>query len=364
MDGVRTGEKGLGKVYRDSLELMMVQSLLSNILNVQSGEVWSEADWDRLEQRTRHLAVQAPSEAAAWDIIVGQARRTLRTYSTSFFIVTRFLPPDKRARVEAIYAAVRYPDEIVDTFALTPEERTARLDRWATDYETALEARSIKAALAAQAPCFLAGFTQVMRDTGIPREHYRSFLTAMRQDVTPHVFSTIDDLIDRYVYGSAIVVGYFLTYVYGSNGSHNLERALTSARHLGTALQLTNFLRDVAEDQKRGRLYLPIDLLREEGIEELDTMNPGQQAALRSVIGHMADLAEDHYDRALADLNAFSPDCRTAIQACITVYRQLNTRIAASPFGIQHRESVPIRDKFRGLPASKYWRLPLAYLSW
>ncbi|MBM3262160.1 MAG: phytoene/squalene synthase family protein [candidate division Zixibacteria bacterium] len=346
------------------MELMMIQTLLSNILNVRPREAWSDAEWNRLEQRTHHLAVQTPSETAAWDIIVRQARRTLRTYSTSFFMVTRFLPPDKRARVEAIYAAVRYPDEIVDTFALTPEERTARLDRWAEDYETALGARSIKTALAAHAPCFLAGFTQVVRDAGIPSEHYRSFLMAMRQDVTPRVFSTMDDLIDHYVYGSAVVVGYFLTYVYGSNGSHDFERALTSARHLGTALQLTNFLRDVAEDQKRGRLYLPLDLLREEGINELDTMNPGQQAAIHRVIGHMANLAEDHYDQALADLDAFAPDSRTAVQACITVYRQLNTRIIASPFGIQHRERVPFRDKFRGLPTSKYWRLPFAYLSW
>ncbi len=329
---------------------------------ITTSEVWSEAEWERLERRTRHLAAAA-SEAAAWEITVRQARRVLRAYSTSFFIVTRFLPRSKRDKVEAIYAAVRYPDEIVDTFPLAPAERAARLDRWAADYETALAARSIKEALSQNAPCFLASFARVVREDSIPPEHYRSFLAAMRQDVWPRRFNTLDDLIESYVYGSAIVVGYFLTYVYGSTTSEDFERAMASARHLGIALQLTNFLRDVGEDQRRGRLYLPLDLLRSEGIEEPDATDPRQQAAFRRALRRMTEIAEEHYARALADLDAFAPDCRTAIHACINVYRQLNRRIANSPHGIRHRESVPAREKFKALPASKYWRLPLAYLT-
>ncbi len=336
---------------------------MSKAPQIKTSETWSEAEWQQLEQRTRQLASAAVSEAAAWEIIVRQARLVLRTYSTSFFIVTRFLPPAKRDRVEAIYAAVRYPDEIVDTFQLAPEERAARLDRWAADYETALAAQSIKDALRLNVPCFLASFTRVVRKAGIPPEHYRSFLAAMRHDVRPRHYSTLDDLIESYVYGSAIVVGYFLTYVYGSNTKQDFERVLASARHLGIALQLTNFLRDVAEDQRRGRLYLPLDLLRAEGIEVADATDPQQQAAFQRVLRRMTNIAEDHYARALADLDAFAPDSQTAIHACITVYRQLNQRITASPHGLQHRASVPVRQKFKALPASKYWRLPLAYLT-
>ncbi len=336
---------------------------MTNTPKSKTGEVWSEAEWDRIEQRTRYLASDAISETAAWKIIVRQARRVLRAYSTSFFIVTRFLPPGKRARVEAIYAAVRYPDEIVDTFPLTPEEREAMLDRWAADYEIALSARSIKDALGRNVPCFLASFARVVRETGIPPEYYRSFLDAMRHDVWPRRFGTLDDLIESYVYGSAIVVGYFLTYVYGTAASEDFDRAMASARDLGIALQLTNFLRDVGEDQRRGRLYLPLDLLLDEGIAEPDAADPRQQAAFHRVLRRMTGIAEEHYARALADLDAFAPDCRAAIGACIDVYRQLNRRIAASPRGIEHRESVPAREKFKSLPASKYWRLPLAYLT-
>lgn len=329
----------------------------------QSNKIWSEAEWDRMEQQTRRLALKAGSDAEAWKIITRQARTVLRTYSTSFFIVTRFLPPGKRERVEAIYAAVRFPDEIVDTFPLTAEERSARLDRWLADYKMAFSIDSIQEALTLGVPCFLATFAQVVRETEIPPEHYCSFLEAMRLDVSPRQFKTLDDLIESYIYGSAIVVGYFLTHVYGSVTPRDFDRALTSARNLGIALQLTNFLRDVAEDQRRGRLYLPLDLLRGEGIKgDVDALAPEQQAALHRVLSTLTKIAEEHYALAYADLDAFAPDCRTAIHACINVYRQLNQRIAASPRGLQHRESVPAREKFKVLPPSKYWRLPLAYL--
>src|SRR5215475_10772825 len=270
--------------------------------------VWSESDWNRLERQTCARALRASSEEAAWEIIIRQARAVLRVYSTSFFIVTRFLRPRKRSQVEAVYAAVRYPDEIVDSFPLAPAERMRRLDSWAEHYEEALAADSIKDSLRRRTPCFLASFGRVMRETAIPPEHYRSFIAAMRLDVCPRPFSTLDDLIDSYIYGSAIVVGYFLTYIYGAPNEKDFARALVSARYLGVALQLTNFLRDVGEDQRRGRLYLPLDLLRDEGVREADAADPRQQAALNRVLRRMAVVAEDYYAHALADLDAYAAD--------------------------------------------------------
>lgn len=324
---------------------------------------WSEDRWDAVERGTRKLALGAISEGAAWDCIVRQARAVLRVYSTSFFIVTRFLPPPKRAKVEAIYSAVRYPDEVVDTFPIPKTEQMRRLDEWSGLYEKGVGARSIREALELGVPCFLAAFTRVVREAGIPVEHYRAFIDAMRHDVAPRTFDTLDDLIDSYIYGSAIVVGYFLTYVYGPSREASFDRALASARNLGIALQLTNFLRDVGEDQRRGRLYLPLDLLRAEGMEHVNVNDPSQHPPLNRVLRRLSSIAEDFYGRALSDLCAFAPDSRAAIRACIDVYRQLNDRIGRSPRGVLHRESVPIGDKFRVLPASKYWRLPIAYLT-
>ncbi|MBS1812563.1 MAG: phytoene/squalene synthase family protein [Acidobacteria bacterium] len=328
---------------------------------------WSLDYWKQLESETCQRALASANDKEAWEVVIKQARKVLRSYSTSFFIVTRFLPPAKRAMVEAIYAAVRYPDEIVDTFDLSVSSRRKLLDDWAAHYEVALSVESLQERLKRGVPCFIASFAQVVHDAAIPYEHYRSFLDAMRHDVEPRQFSTLDDLIDSYIYGSAIVVGYFLAYVYGPAtgdlSGHDFNRALKASKDLGIALQLTNFLRDVAEDQKRGRLYLPLNLLRAEGIYAPDATDPGQQAAFNRVLSHLTQISEDYYADAFANLDAFSPDCRTAIQACIEVYRQLNRQIKTSPRGILHRESVPMRRKFQVLPPSKYWRLPLAYLT-
>jgi phytoene synthase len=337
--------------------------LASNKTN-QSSNVWSAEDWATVERETRRRALQADTELATRKIINQQARAVMRAYSTSFFIVSRFLPATKRAQVEAVYAAVRYPDEIVDTFPFACEERLRRLDAWSDGYEEGLICASTGEALRRGVPCFLASFTSVVRERGIPPEHYRAFLKAMRHDAAPRPFETLADLIESYIYGSAVVVGYFLTYVYGASTGENFPRALESARALGIALQLTNFLRDVGEDQKRGRVYLPLDMLREQGIHAaaLDLNNAHQRYALAKVLRQLASIAESYYTDAEHDVDAFSPDCQAAIRACIGVYRRLNERIGQSSDGVMHRESVPASEKFGVLPPSKYWRIPLAYL--
>lgn len=328
---------------------------------------WSMDYWKQLEVEALEQALSAESDAEAWRLISRRARTVLRSYSTSFYIVTRFLPPQKREKVEAIYAAVRYPDEIVDTFDISAIEKSKMLKNWETHYEVALSVDSVRERLKLGIPAFVACFAQVVRDANIPAEHYKSFLAAMRHDVNPRQFLTLNNLIDSYIYGSAIVVGYFLAYVYGPAtgdlSGFDFKRALKASHDLGIALQLTNFLRDVAEDQKRGRLYLPNDLLWEEGLYAPDANDIQQHGAFNRVLKKLTNISEEYYAAALANLDAFSPDCRTAINACIDVYRQLNRQIESSPRGILHRESVPMRRKFQVLPKSKYWRLPLAYLT-
>ena len=324
---------------------------------------WTEQEWHTLTAVTSQAAVDALSEERAARAVGKHARAVLRAYSTSFFVVTRFLPPLKRERVESIYAAVRFPDEIVDTFPLSPEEKLLGLDAWGQDHERALTATSVQGAIRSGVSPFNALFASVVRSSGIPHEYYRSFLEAMRFDAQPRRFVNLEDLIESYIYGSAIVVGYFLAYVYGPSAPGEWNRAMRSARQLAIGLQLTNFLRDVGEDQRRGRLYLPLDLLRREGISEPDVTDPQQQQAFARVLRQLAGTAEGMYAAAAADLDAFAPDSRTAIHACIRVYRQLNERIGRSPEGILHREHVPFTEKVRVLPTSKYWKLPIAYLA-
>jgi phytoene synthase len=325
-------------------------------------EVWDQIEWRAFERQAAQAVTSASRPELAWAKAVRASRTVLRNYSTSFFIVTRFLPPAKRGQVEVVYAAVRYPDEIVDTFPLSPAGRLHLLDSWADHYERSLQHDSLQQAVAAGLDCFVAAFAQVVRQKNIPPAHYRSFLQAMRLDVTPRPFLDLDDLVESYIYGSATVVGYFLAYVYGASAPSEFARALTASRDLGIALQLTNFLRDVPEDKRRGRVYLPQDMLRAEGITELDFAGESSRRALRRVLHRLSDTAEQFYSSAESNVDAFSPDCRVAIQSCIDVYRRLNRRIGCRGEGMMQRESVPMKEKFRVLPPSKYWRLPLAFL--
>jgi phytoene synthase len=314
-----------------------------------------------MEERTGRTADSPASEAAIWRLIVRCSRSVLRTYSSSFFLVTRFLPPRQRAAVEVIYAAVRYPDEIVDTFPLPADEKIALLDAWEQSYLVGMRERQLKARLACGTPWILAGFTEVVRQHEIPLEHYLAFLDAMRRDVRPHPFPTLQALINDYVYGSAIVVGYFLTHVYRAAPGCALEEALRCARELGVALQLTNFVRDVHEDRLRGRLYLPLDILAAEGLSADDWFLPQAEAALRRAVREVARHAEAGYAFARRHLHLFASDCRPAIAACIDVYEALNRRIFTEQAPITRRLSVSPIEKFRVLPPSKYWRVPLAY---
>lgn len=323
---------------------------------------WTEQQWNKFNTSLRDKALNAKSEEQAWEELVRGARKIMRNYTSSFFIVTRFLPVKKRQKVEAIYAAVRYPDEIVDTFKISNPEKILQLNLWSQQYEKALQGKKIKELLQQNIPPLLVGFTRVVQESEIPHHYYRAFLDAMRFDVEPVVYTNMDDLIDSYIYGSAIVVGYFLAYVYGSRTLKDFPQALDASKDLGIALQLTNFMRDIADDKKRTRIYIPLDLLKQAEIQTEEVFAESSKAKLKSVVNQILDIAEDYYSKAQSKINVFAKDSQTAIQACIDVYRQLNHQIKFNKDAIINRQSVPLIRKFRVLPMSKYWRLPAAYL--
>ncbi len=182
----------------------------------------------------------------------------------------------------------------------------------------------------------------------------------MRRDVQPAPFASLERLIEDYIYGSAIVVGYFLMQIYGNAPTASLQDALACARELAIALQLTNFARDVYQDHLAGRLYLPVDLLEAQGIPASDCMKPEYEPELRQVIGLLAREADRRYDYARARVNVFAEDCRVAISACIEIYQRLNEKFRNGEAPVRQRISLGFGEKFQVLPPAKYWRVPLA----
>lgn len=294
-------------------------------------------------------------------MVAGSAKGVLRAYSTSFYLVTRFLPPHKRRQVETIYAAVRFPDELVDTFSQQGVDVRAELAAWGSDYEHALRAGGLREAVASGCNPYIAAFARLVRSRGIPVDYYRSFLQAMTSDLEPRSFRNLQDLVDNYIYGSATVVGYFLTHVYGSSSPDQFPRAMKCARDLAIALQLTNFARDVADDRDRGRVYIPLELLPESGWSGGLLPEELSDADLAGARTRLAHHARRKYAEAQASIDSFHPDSRVAIECCINVYSLLNSMILEADGQLETRLSVSGARKFSVLPASKYWRVPLAF---
>ena len=140
------------------------------------------------------------------------------------------------------------------------------------------------------------------------------------------------------------------------NVRRRAEKDVADAR----AYAATNFARDVAEDRNRKRLYVPLALLREAGGDPGHPFDPKNAAALAQAAQALARHARDCYDRAEREVDAYAADCRPAVQSCIGVYRALNNRILAPDWTLETRASAPLRDKWRALPASKYWRILLS----
>lgn len=332
---------------------------LRNNLHVKADNVWDKDEWDRKETENRAAVLATENETAARKVAARWGRRVLRSYSSSFYAVTRFLPRDKRADVEMVYAAVRYPDEVVDTFNISTVEKIEELDYWEALFKTSGHSADIKSNVAVGVPVTVAGFRDVLRRNSIPDAYYVDFLAAMRRDIAPSRFTDWNDLIENYIYGSATVVGYFLAHIYGAAAGRTLEDCLRGARSLAIALQLTNFARDVADDAARGRCYLPEHTAANPDSSLVDVVLAQNTDVVLEAKHLLAEEAALWYERARKGVNAFSPDSVIAISSCLRLYSALNDRILANTHPLV-RESLSFREKLSVLPKSKYWRLPAA----
>ncbi len=199
-----------------------------------------------------------------------------RAHGVSYYFATRFFPPEIRRAVYALYGFVRYPDQWVDC----PGESVVGGDADATkvrlfggDADATLEVRAKLDAYErdlVRAVCGepvemppLRAFADVVRRYHIPLRYPLEFLDAMRMDLERVRYATFEEL-QTYTWGSASVVGVMMCYIFRATTPEALEHAAT----MGLAMQMTNFLRDVGEDWRRGRVYLPQDELARFGVSE------------------------------------------------------------------------------------------------
>jgi phytoene synthase len=267
-------------------------------------------------------------------------RRLNARHGRSFYLATLLLPAWKRRHVHALYGFTRHVDDIVDACGETAADTGGRAR--ALDEAT----RRLSASLAGEAieDPVLPAFVHTVRSFGIERTDIDAFLRSMRADLTVARYGTYDDLL-AYMEGSGAAIGLMMLPVLETIPGAG-RRAREAARELGRAFQLTNFLRDVAEDLARGRVYLPQEDLAKFGVTEDDLRRGVPVRALCDLVAFEADRARDHYRRALDGVELLAPSSRPCIRAAYELYGGILDEIAAAGHDVlTARARVPRRRR-------------------
>ncbi|MEP7001321.1 MAG: phytoene/squalene synthase family protein, partial [bacterium] len=254
-------------------------------------------------------------------------RRIVRTHARTFWLASRFLPSDKRRAAFALYAFCRVADDLVDDHQPRPSPDVAVLLR---SYRQRLDD-----ALAGQptGPVFRE-LLLAARRYHVPTAVLYELLDGVARDCAPARYATWDDL-SHYCEGVASSVGEMCAHVFGVNGDEAARaRALRHARTLGVAMQLTNILRDVGEDARSGRCYLPDSDLAQFGLNRADVLSSrlGTDARWKSLVQFEIERARALYAQALPGIALLSPDARRCATACAMGYAAILGAIEANDF--------------------------------
>lgn len=263
-------------------------------------------------------------------------RRLNRAHGRTYYFATQFLPADSRRHVYALYGFARYADDLVDHLALgwTPAQRRAAFESWADGVLTSLRSGATDDPV-------LTAVLRTVDEIGIDHDDLKAFLRSMAMDLTVTRYATYDALYD-YVYGSAGVIGTMMLPVLGAADAGARERAVD----LGIAFQLTNFLRDIAEDWDRGRIYLPTEDLDRFGVSEGDFRARHVSPAFRRLLAFEIARTRDLYRRAEAGWAMLAPSSQVCIRIAHRLYAEILDRIEREDYDVfRRRAAVPATRK-------------------
>jgi len=241
-----------------------------------------------------------------------------RAYGTSYFISTYFFPKTLRERTWVIYAFVRYPDEIVDNQEKDAGIAREKILEWKNEWQQTYNGSiTVNPVLRANATLW--------KECNIPFEYSDIFLDAMLQDTNKNRYNSYSEL-ESYMYGSATVVGYMMSYIIGFK-----DGALPYAKALGEAFQLTNFLRDIKEDLTRGRIYIPTDEMLKYNVTEFDFHSEKMSAQMKDLIMYQIKRNEDLYSQALKGIPMLHKSGRRAVRIALYLYKEILEQIKKDP---------------------------------
>ena len=262
-----------------------------------------------------------------------ECKRLNRKHGTTYYWSTLVLPKPKQPYVHALYGFCRYADEIVDDLSSTAtiDEKAAQLASFGDQFFVDLEAGHSDHLV-------LAAVVDTVKHNDIDPECFRRFLRSMTMDLSVEKYDTYADL-EHYMDGSAAVIGEMMLPVLEPVS----PEALSHARDLGNAFQLTNFLRDIAEDLDRNRQYVPQEDLRRFGV---DLTEQRCTPEFVSLMKFEIERCNELYRSADVGLAMLPPVSRRCISSARVLYSRILTKIVEADYDVfASRVRVPTWQK-------------------
>jgi phytoene synthase len=265
------------------------------------------------------------ARSVALEASYGFCQKIARTRARNFYYSFLLLSREQRDAMYAIYAFMRYCDDISEGEGASREA----IERWRSDLTCALDGTFGENLL-------WPAFHDTVQRYHIPREYFYQMIEGVGSDLEPKQLQTFDELY-RYCYQVASVVGLTIIHIFGFESPD----ALKLAEKCGIAFQLTNILRDVREDRENGRIYLP-----EEDIRKFGANLATHDERFVRLMSFEAQRARGYYDESRPLIALVHPRSRASLWALIEIYRRLLTRIERSNFDVlEKRIRVPTWEK-------------------
>lgn len=279
-----------------------------------------------------HLAPQDLRESYKW--CEGVARKQAKNFYYSFLL----LPAEKRRAMCAVYAFMRYCDDLSDEEGIA--DRGAAIAQWREDLGAALSAGNAGVPSHPVWPAFV----DTVARFHIPHQYFFDMIEGVSSDLEPRRIQTFQELYD-YCYHVASVVGLTIVHIFGFRPGVDARVALDLAEKCGIAFQITNILRDVREDAEKGRVYLPAEDLERFQVSA-ETFEPPDR--FRELMAFEGQRASDYFGQSAPLVRMVDARSQASIEALIAIYARLLDRIVESNYDVLTR-------RIRVSTAEKIW---------
>ena len=306
-----------------------------------------------IKKRPQAEETQESAASSAVADSYAECRRIVKAAHSNFYYAFLLLPRSKRDGLIALYAFMRLVDDVADESDNVADKQRG-LAKWRAAFDTAATQHAANPAPSSpRGVAVLPALVDTMRRYGMPTRYLHDLISGAEMDLTVKTYPTFERL-KEYCYRVAGTVGLTCTHVFGFTDS----RALDLAEKLGLAFQLTNIIRDVHEDYKLGRVYLPEDDLARYGVAHSDFGLGKTTLGVRELLRFEAQRAWQFYEEGATLLSLIDEDSRPTLWLLTHTYSALLARIEAEDFAVfGERVRLSRAEKMLFIARARFGRL-------